>query len=214
MPRELPVSPLVEDFKLEAFLHLPDGDGPFPAVVCCHPHPRFGGDLYSNVVMAVVRGALARGVAALRFNFRGVGYSGGSHTAGEREPEDVRGALASLRERPEVDPNRVALMGYSFGANMAARTVSNKERALLLIALPIREEGVDAPALFEYRGPTLLISGDRDAVSPAAWVTDLATTLGDSAEAQIVPDADHFWTGFERTLADLAGVFLESRLNG
>ena len=29
--------------NLEGFLHLPEGDGPFPAVVVCHPHPQMGG---------------------------------------------------------------------------------------------------------------------------------------------------------------------------
>ena len=212
MPAEQPVRIPVEDFTLEGALHLPDGDGPFPAIVCCHPHPRWGGDMYSNVVMAVVRGALARGIAALRFNFRGAGGSGGSHANGIGEQDDVRAAVTFLRAREEIDPIRLGVMGYSFGAAVAGRSVDDSIGALMLVALPISEEGFDGDALYEYEGPVLLASGDRDAISPSAWVTDLAAVLGDRAEAHAVPDADHFWAGFEPVLADLAGDFLASHL--
>ena len=212
MPSEQAVRIPVEDFTLEGALHLPDGDGPFPAIVCCHPHPRWGGDMYSNVVMAVVRGALARGIAALRFNFRGAGGSGGSHANGIGEQDDVRAAVTFLRAREEIDPIRLGVMGYSFGAAVAGRSVDDSIGALMLVALPISEEGFDGDALYEYEGPVLLASGDRDAISPSAWVTDLAAVLGDRAEAHAVPDADHFWAGFEPVLADLAGDFLASHL--
>lgn len=212
MPSEQAVRIPVEGFTLEGALHVPDGDGPFPAVVCCHPHPRWGGDMYSNVVMAVVRGALARGIAALRFNFRGAGASGGIHANGIGEQDDVRAAFAFLENRAEVDAARVGLMGYSFGASVAARAVDDSVGALVLVSLPIGEEGFEGDALYEYGGRVLLASGDRDPVSPSAWVTDLAAVIGDNAEAHAVPDVDHFWAGFEPLLADLAGDFLARQL--
>jgi len=202
----------VDDFTLEGALHLPEGDGPFPVVVCCHPHPRWGGDMYSNVVMAVVRGALARGIAALRFNFRGAGGSGGAHGLGVIEQDDVRAALEFLRQREEIDAQQVGLMGYSFGAAVAGRTVDESVAALALVALPINEDGFDGDQLYEYEGPVLLASGDRDAVSPSAWVSDLAEVIGENAEAHIVADADHFWAGFESLLAELTGNFFAGRL--
>ena len=212
MPSEQTVRIPVADFTLEGALHLPDGDGPVPAIVCCHPHPRWGGDMYSNVVMAVVRGTLARGIGALRFNFRGAGGSGGMHANGIGEQDDVRATLAFLRTREEIDPARLGVMGYSFGAAVAGRSVDDSIGAVVLVALPISEEGFDGDALYEYEGPVLLASGDRDAISPSAWVTDLAAVIGDRAEAHVVPDADHFWAGFEPLLADLAGDFLARHL--
>ncbi|MBM4454547.1 MAG: alpha/beta hydrolase, partial [Chloroflexi bacterium] len=41
------------NLKLEGLCRLPDGDGPFPGVVLCHPHPLYGGSMDNNVVMAV-----------------------------------------------------------------------------------------------------------------------------------------------------------------
>ena len=96
---------------LEALLHLPDGEPPFPGVVICHPHPQFGGDMYNNVVGALVRAALGVGVAALRFNFRGVGESEGAYDDGNGEPDDVRAALDFMRSQPEIDPKRVGPRG-------------------------------------------------------------------------------------------------------
>ena len=63
---------------------------PRAAVVFAHPHPQYGGDMYNNVVDAIAEGILAAGIAALRFNFRGVGRSGGSHDNGVGEQDDVR----------------------------------------------------------------------------------------------------------------------------
>src|SRR5579884_1047828 len=89
------------DITLEGVLDAPEGDGPFPAVVVCHPHPQYGGDMSNNVVLAAVRGLRGRGIGSLRFNFRGVGRSGGSYAAGAGERDDVRAALAHAATRPE-----------------------------------------------------------------------------------------------------------------
>jgi alpha/beta superfamily hydrolase len=45
--------------KLEGILYLPEGNGPFPGVVVCHPHPLYGGSMDNNVVDAVC-GALVQ----------------------------------------------------------------------------------------------------------------------------------------------------------
>jgi alpha/beta superfamily hydrolase len=91
------------DVQLEAVLHLPDGVPPFAGVVVCHPHPRYGGDMNNNVVLAVTRALTDRGIAALRFNFRGVGGSAGSYDDGRGETEDAQHALDALASREEID---------------------------------------------------------------------------------------------------------------
>ena len=108
------------DITLEGALLTPDGDGPFAVVVVCHPHPQRGGDMHNNVVAAAVSGLLERGIAAIRFNFRGVGGSGGAHTGGEGEQNDVRAVLAHTAALPDIDADRVGLAGYSFGAGIVA----------------------------------------------------------------------------------------------
>ena len=78
---------------LEGQLDLPDEATPSAGVVICHPHPQYGGEMTNNVVMAISSSIVAYGLAALRFNFRGVGRSGGSYDSGIGE-QDGRPRLA------------------------------------------------------------------------------------------------------------------------
>lgn len=74
-----------------------------------------GGDMDNAVVVATADALIAEGLAVLRFNFGGVGCSGGVHDDGNAEVDDARTAVAALRARLPVDAS-VALVGYSFGA--------------------------------------------------------------------------------------------------
>ena len=47
------------ELAIEGTLHVPDGDGRFPGVVICHPHPQYGGDMY-NVIVATLARALRK----------------------------------------------------------------------------------------------------------------------------------------------------------
>src|SRR5207249_1720638 len=120
---------------------LPDGPAPVPGVVVAHPHPLRGGSMSSNVVMAICEGLEAAGIAALRFDFRGVGGSEGTHGDGVAELDDVRGALDFLAAQPGIDPERIGLAGYSFGARVSLSVVADvpRIRALLCVAPPLRE---------------------------------------------------------------------------
>ena len=196
---------------LEALLHLPEGTPPFPGIVLCHPHPLYGGDMYNNVTGAIVRAAMGAGVAALRFNFRGVGGSEGRYTGGEGEQDDVRAALGSLRAQPQVDSERVSLGGYSFGAVMAFRVAAAGDRLASLL-------GVSLPTplgnLAEMRAsePILMTSGDRDEYSDVGVLAGFKASLGEQAELVAVPGADHFWWGSADRLSEIVGGFLQRTL--
>ncbi len=217
------------DITLEGVLDAPEGDGPFPAVVVCHPHPQYGGDMSNNVVLAAVRGLRGRGIASLRFNFRGVGRSGGSYAAGAGERDDVRAALAHAATRPEVDAARLGLAGYSFGAWMAALAVESPPattellassraagepapRALALIALPMRMGPDLSGTLTAYPGPVLFVAGDQDSFCPITDLRRFTEGFGDRAETRIVVGADHFWSGYERDLEAVVGDFFARHL--
>ena len=133
------------------------------------------------------------GLATLRFNFRGVGASTGTHGGGEAEREDVAAALAALGERLPAGA-AVGLLGYSFGAWVSARVAAGRAglRALALVAPPLRMlpmgDGLSVPE------PCLLVAGTRD---PSCAVEDLqrlgAALAG--AEVVIIDGADHFFFG-------------------
>ncbi len=202
------------DITLEGLLHLPDGDprsgmaGPFPGIVVCHPHPQYGGDMYNNVVGALVRAALDSGFAALRFNFRGTGESEGTHAGGQAEPGDVKAACAFLAEEPEIDSSRVALAGYSFGAAMALLASADVSPAgLALVSLPTIAGELSPPG---GTFPLLLISGDRDEYSDTAALARLAEAAGGRARLEVIPGVDHFWADSDGRLTETATAFLRA----
>lgn len=207
----MPASPITfpcGDLVLEGILHLPDGDGPFPAVVVCHPHPRYGGDMHNNVVMAAVAGLQSRGVAALRFNFRGTGRSAGSHTGGAQETDDVRAALAVLAGRPEIDAARLGLAGYSFGAAMALRAAASASiTGLALVSLPASLAPNAVAALAAIRCPVLLLSGDSDSFCPLEELEAIAEEAGGHVTLRSVDGTDHFWWGRDEVLSGALGGF-------
>jgi predicted acyl esterase len=82
-----------------------------------------------DVASAIAAALAARGIASLRFDKRGVGASEGDflRTDFQTETSDAGAALAWLRDQPEVDGSRVALIGHSVGATVAVRLASSGE---------------------------------------------------------------------------------------
>lgn len=175
--------------SLEARLSIPADAR--AGVVVCHPHPLYGGDMESPVVARAAQACAARNVATLRFNFRGVGGSTGTHDDGRGEQDDVRAALAELRRRLPVGA-AMAAAGYSFGAAVAAAVAADTPMAgLALIAPPVRITPMTAPTV---SGPILIVVGTDDPYcSPAAL-----KAFRDSAPRvtlTVIDGADHFFFG-------------------
>lgn len=89
--------------------------------------------------LAYAQRLAARGFAALTFDFRGFGESEGSPAGAERparKAEDIDAAARFVRTLPEVDPERVALLGVCASAGYAARAAVDGApvRALALVA--------------------------------------------------------------------------------
>ena len=83
---------------LEALLDLPDGE-PRAVAVFGHPHPLHGGTMHTKALYQAAKAMPRIGVAALRFNFRGVGRSAGVFDAGPGEREDFLAAIDFVSER-------------------------------------------------------------------------------------------------------------------
>lgn len=199
-----------DDVELEGVLHLPDGVPPFAGVAVCHPHPQYGGDMNNTVVVAVCRALTGRGIAALRFNFRGVGRSTGGYDGGKGEARDAAAALTFLTEQEDIDGDMAGLAGYSFGAMAALAGADERVKALALVSPPL--QGVNKDRLAAVNGPLLIITGDGDHICPASGLRDLAASLPREVEAEVVPGADHFWMGYERDLDALVGPFFARTL--
>ncbi|MEM4699722.1 MAG: alpha/beta fold hydrolase [Candidatus Nezhaarchaeales archaeon] len=178
-----------DETELRGHLFLP-GEGRFPTVCLCHGipvSPREPGDRgYADVAEAFCR----RGVAALHFNFRGVGLSGGEFDL-LAWPADLEAAIDFLYNHESVDRSRLGVAGFSGGA-LAALYVASRDprvKALALCATPAdtskitlerAEEtvamarrsgslrGVDRP------GAALKLKRDFEALNPLSLISSVA----------------------------------------
>ena len=183
---------------LEARVAVPAS--PKAGLVACHPHPLYGGDMDNPVVVRVTEVCGALGFATLRFNFRGVGRSTGTHGEGRAETRDVEAALAYLRGA--LGPARpLALAGYSFGAVVASRVATAGSSpagglaALALIAPPLARTGEEPFAgLASFAAPLLIAAGSQDEYGPRPMLDALAQRLP-RATLAIIEGANHFFFG-------------------
>lgn len=110
--------PSTDGVRLSYALDLPSGPGPFPAIVFGHGSGRTTKDEALPVKQRMVQA----GFAVLRYDKRGVGASTGTFEApgllnSDRLlpilADDMAAGVAFLRTRPEIDGNRIGLMGIS-----------------------------------------------------------------------------------------------------
>ncbi len=166
--------------------------GPW-ATVITHPHPLYGGEL-DNPVVTVLAGAYQRlGYSTLRFNFRGVGASGGDYDDGRGERDDVRAAAAFLEEAGKTV---IDLAGYSFGAwvNLRLDPLPAGVRRLLLVSPPLAYlefDGVSASPSVALR----VVAGDRDRFAPLDLLREQLPRWQPAGHLHILPGADHFFQG-------------------
>jgi alpha/beta superfamily hydrolase len=179
-----------DDVELEAELSVPDE--PWGAVVLLHPHPQHGGNMRSIVPGTLFEALPAAGVAALRFNFRGVGGSTGSFGAGVAEQADVVAAVDTLAAITEG--LALVLAGWSFGADTSLAVGDDRVAGWCAVAPPLRlVKTADMVAAADPR-PKLLIVPEHDQFRPPGSARDV-TADWKNTRIEVVPGADHFLVG-------------------
>lgn len=180
--------------RLEAELWMPDGgDAPKAAAVVCHPHPLHGGTMRNNVVHRTARGLHDAGLAVLRFNFRGVGGSEGTHSGEGDEEDDLAAALTRLGE--EVPGTPLWAAGFSFGARtvMGLSRRDTRIERVCLIALPVI--AYDCRAALDVRQPGAIFMAGDDTFGTLDVLRDQMPELLERFHAEEIPGVDHFFTG-------------------
>jgi len=197
--------------RLTGVLHLPGTPSPCPAAVVCHPHPLMGGTMDSAVVVTVCRALAARGWASLRFDFRGAGRSAGSFDEGRGEMDDVAGALDFLCSRPEIDGQRLAVVGYSFGAGVGLHYAATNGRPRWMVGIALVQAHYADPFLDADLRPKLFIAGAHDPWAPPEPLRAYVARLQPPATLRVIQDTDHLFGGCESKLAGIAVDWLQDQ---
>jgi len=160
--------------------------------VIAHPHPLFAGTMENKVVQTLARAFVQSGWRSLRFNFRGVGASQGTHDEGRGETEDMLHIVAQ-----EAGKGPLALGGFSFGSFVAANVLTRlwpdrePEKVVLVGTAASR---FDVPAIpAELHDRTLLIHGEEDDTVELSAVMDWARPQ--QLPVTVVPGGGHFFHG-------------------
>jgi len=208
MTKEEPVTFPCGNLELEGVLYIPDDEEKGSArVVVCHPHPVFGGSMENMVIQRICGSIADNGARCLRFNFRGVGASGGFHNGGKDEVKDVLSAVKYMRGGKKT--TKVVLAGYSFGASMALLAAC-KDRAIKKVACVALPCGLfDVSPCTGPKGPkVLLITGNNDPVAPIADLSKFIEGSGSRVRLEPIPGTDHFFGGKMQAVGRLVADFL------
>jgi hypothetical protein len=173
---------------LECAIDAP-ADGMRGVAVLCHPHPQHGGTMDNKVVQTLARAFVQLGYRAVRFNFRGVGGSGGAWDHGRGEVDDALAVVDALRA-PALP---LVLGGFSFGAAIATQAAARLPAAaraerLVLIGPAV----VNFPAA-PVSQDSIVVHGEADEVVPLSAVLDWARPQ--ALPVTVVPGAGHFFHG-------------------
>jgi alpha/beta superfamily hydrolase len=210
-------------YWLEGELVYPAADAPVGSAVVAGPHPLLGGDMRNNVVVGLSEGLAARGVAVLRFNYRGVGGSEGpavdsaahlarfwatSHVDDEGDFRFDLAAADDFLRSVTGGASPTALLGYSFGCTLLPHAAGAAD-PLVLVAPTVGVHAYDA-----YDGlinPLLVVASEDDFAADAGRLRDWFGRL--SARKRLLQPRldDHFFRGHEEWLAETTFAFLREQ---
>lgn len=173
------------------------------AAVLAHPHPLFGGSMRSIVPSTLFRALPDAGVACLRFNFRGVEGSAGTHGDGVAERLDVVAALGALAGLAPGLP--LAAVGWSFGADVSLAVTDGRLSGWCAVAPPLRNHVADMGAATDPR-PKLLLVPERDQFRPPASAREVVASWVNT-RLEVIAGADHFLAGRTDHVASSALAF-------
>ena len=183
---------------LEIAVDAPEANSCGVAVIA-HPHPLFAGTMDNKVVQTLARAFVQCGWTAVRFNFRGVGASAGTHDEGRGELDDFLAVVAhaeSLHKAGSAGP-ALALAGFSFGAYVTTHAFERLNATrnidkLVLVGTSVSRAPA-APIDTAAHLKTLVIHGEQDDTVLLKDVLDWARPQ--ALPVTVVPGGAHFFHG-------------------
>lgn len=192
-------------------LAVPSDQPDAPLAVICHPHPLFGGTMQNKVVTTLARTYAECGAHTVRFNFRGVGQSVGTHDDGGGELDDLLAVVAWARIH--YPSKQLWLAGFSFGGWIATKGALRLPAAQLVLIAPmvsrLSEEDVS-----NLSCRWILVQGERDEVIAPEDVFAWVNCLKRPPELICLPEAGHFFHGQLSVLREMLTAKIQGLSQG
>jgi len=180
--------------QLEGLMSINEALSVKGGVILCHPHPQYGGDMHNRVITTALESAHEEGFSTLRFNFRGVGDSGGSYSEGIGEREDVEVAIEFFHSKQKEPDLPLILLGYSFGAWTGIPVAVKDECIKGVVAISPPLEIYDFNFMKGCKKNKLIVVGDKDEWCPILRLEDWYQQLDEPKSLTLIQGADHFYS--------------------
>ena len=169
--------------------------------MCGHPHPLHGGTMHTKALYQTAKALTRVGVAALRFNFRGVGASAGTFDAGPGEQDDFRAALTFA----EAALPRAAAVGRRHVVRVVDRAVGRRRpiRACRCCWWWRRRSTATTSARSPpCTKPKFFVHGEEDELIAAKDIRKFYAPLLEPKELVLIEDANHLFEGKTSLVGD------------
>lgn len=213
--------------QLAGVLAYPERIEPKYAVLLCSPHPHFAGNMDNNVICSVSQ-QLAVHSVTLRFDYRGIGESQirlrdrlsvfdywsdmeqtKDYTDAVRDVSAAARTLSSAARKLDIP---FSVVGYSFGVATGLLYGHEKEDVCSMIAIAPPLGKVSFEFLSDCSKPSLFLIGTGDFLYSEQKTEQLRQTLAWNTTVEILENADHFFRGDEKVLAQKVDEFIRNNV--
>ncbi|MDR1551097.1 MAG: alpha/beta hydrolase [Holosporaceae bacterium] len=185
-----------------------------PLVMVLHPNPLQGGTMNNRVTVTLYNAFVENGFSAIRFNFRGVGKSEGTHDKGEGELMDTAAVLDWIQsvnqgERP------LWIAGFSFGALIGMQLLMRRPEIAGFVSVCPPVNLYDFAFLAPCPVSGMIITGEEDIICPLDNVNKLVDKLnsqrGISIDYRVIPNCDHSFKDHLDTIKSCITEYLSAK---
>jgi alpha/beta superfamily hydrolase len=212
-----------DGLQLVGVLAYPDQIEPMYAVLLCSPHPHFAGNMDNNVICEIAR-ELAERAVTLRFDYRGVGdsqinlrnglsvfdyWSDIEETKNYTDAvKDVSAAAHTLNSAIGDLDIPFSVVGYSFGTATGLLYGHENENVCGMVAIAPPLGKVSFEFLSNCSKPGLFLIGTVDFLYSEEKTELLRRTLTSNTIVEVLENADHFFRGDEKVVAQRVEKFV------
>lgn len=186
-----------DNLKIYGMMNVPEGNGPFPVIVLNHGYFNSSTFKSGDGTHTMADILASKGYLTLASDYRGFGKSEDTQgqRAGGHRPEyaiDVLNLIASIKNVPKADTNRIGMWGHSMGGEVSLRAAEATEalKAIVLWA-PTSANASDNANFYGRRSSTNANASENEGISPINYLTYISAPISlhqGLADSEVKPE--------------------------